>query len=195
MRRRITYAAAGKKRHDATRMNPTTPTGQARMDAYEKVEKLIIDKHGKSATTRKAIGDFMLSDDHAVNIKSNNLHKKNYSPNIISINRLQKWVFEEGKKLSFIFVDYEIANGDVVIKKESGLIPVEHLSWDCLSIEAQGHGVIQLCRDLKIDTTQTLNEFHAGLIKEYERYKMKEEKKHRNFSNRLHLHAEKILEK
>jgi len=29
------------------------------MDAYSQIEKLVWDKYGKNATTRKAIGDFM----------------------------------------------------------------------------------------------------------------------------------------
>ncbi len=165
------------------------------MDAYEKIENIIIEKYEKTATSRKAIGDFMLSDDHAVNIKSNNLSKTNYSPNIISINRLQTWVFEGGKSLSFIFVDYDIVDGEVEIKNESDPIPVQHLSWNCLSIEAQGHGVVQLCRKLEIDENQTLEEFHSGLIKAYDKFKSKEEIKHKNFSNRLKEHADKYSQK
>jgi len=36
------------------------------MDAYKQVEDLMARKYGKATTTRKAIGDFMLGDDHAV---------------------------------------------------------------------------------------------------------------------------------
>ena len=41
------------------------------MDAYSKIEKLIADKYDKDTTTRKAVGDFMLTDTHAVDVKSN----------------------------------------------------------------------------------------------------------------------------
>ena len=60
------------------------------MDVYKKVEDLIAKKYGKSTTTRKAIGDFMLADNHAVNVKSNNVAKQNYSPNMISIKKMHK---------------------------------------------------------------------------------------------------------
>jgi hypothetical protein len=43
------------------------------MDEYRIIENLMADKYGKSTTTRKAIGDFMLADNHAVNVKSNNV--------------------------------------------------------------------------------------------------------------------------
>src|SRR4029077_21232080 len=125
------------------------------MDAYVRIENLVAKKYGKSTTTRKAIGDFMLSDTHAVNVKSNNVAKQNYSPNMISIQKLHKWVFEERHDLSFVFVDYEEKGGKLKILKETKPIPIEQISWDCLSIEAQGYGVIQMCRPRKIVPSQT----------------------------------------
>src|SRR3989454_5395057 len=112
-------------------------------------------KYGKGTTTRKATGDFMLSDDHAVNVKSNNVDKENYSPNMISIKKMHEWVFEERKELSFLFVDYSEQGGKLTILKEIGPIPIEHLCWDCLTIEAQGYGVIQMGSTLKILENQT----------------------------------------
>ena len=113
------------------------------MDSYTQIEKLIANKYAKNTTTRKAVGDFMLADNHAVNVKSNNVEKQNYSPNMISIKKMHIWVFEEKNELSFIFVDYKEVGDDLEILKESDLIPIEKISWDCLSIEAQGYGVIQ----------------------------------------------------
>jgi hypothetical protein len=92
----------------------------------------------------------MLDDDHAVNVKSNNLAKQNYSPNIISIKKMHEWVFEKKKQLSFIFIDYEVVGDDLKIVKETEPIPIENISWDCLSIEAQGYGVIQKISDLVV---------------------------------------------
>jgi hypothetical protein len=129
------------------------------MDEYRIIENLMADKYGKSTTTRKAIGDFMLADNHAVNVKSNNVAKQNYSPNMISIKKMHKWVFEERKELSFIFVDYEKKGDDLKILNEPSLIPIEQISWDCLSIEAQGYGVIQKISQLKIIRDQTKREF------------------------------------
>lgn len=125
------------------------------MDAYKRIEKLVREKYGKDATTRKAIGDFMLTESHAVNVKSNNVAKQNYSPNMISIKKMHEWVFEERHDLSFVFVDYKEQDGQLEVLKESGLIPIEQISWDCLSIEAQGYGVIQMCRTLKIVPDQS----------------------------------------
>ena len=155
------------------------------MDAYKRIENLIADKYGKSTTTRKATGDFMIADNHAVNVKSNNVDKQNYSPNMISIKKMHKWVFEDRNELSFIFVDYKEEGDDLTILDETDLIPIEQISWDCFSIEAQGYGVIQKIGPLKIIRTQTKRDFYKGFLVAYEKYRQKEHKKHEKFSSRF----------
>ena len=155
------------------------------MDAYSKIEKLIADKYGKGTTTRKAVGDFMLTDTHAVNVKSNNVAKENYSPNMISIQKMHKWVFEDRNDLSFIFVDYKERGNYLQVVSESEPIPIEHISWDCLSIEAQGYGVIQKVRPLKVLPDQTKRDFYKGFLAAYTKYRQKEQKKHERFSKRF----------
>ena len=155
------------------------------MDAYEQIQALMAGKYGKGTTTRKAIGDFMLADNHAVNVKSNNIDKENYSPNMISIKKMHEWVFEERKQLSFLFVDYREPGGELRILKETAPIPIEHISWDCLTIEAQGYGVIQMSSSLKIVGNQTKRDFYRGFLAAYDKYRQKELKKHEKFSKRF----------
>ena len=155
------------------------------MDAYQVIENLMAKKYGRDTTTRKAVGDFMLAEDHAVNVKSNNVDKQNYSPNMLSIKRMHKWVFEDRNKLSFIFVDYKVVDGEIEILNETDLIPIEHIDWACLSIEAQGYGAIQKVGPLAIDTSQTKRDFYVGFLEAYEKYKQKEHKKHETFARRL----------
>ncbi len=153
------------------------------MDAYVVIEQLMAQKYGKDTTTRKATGDFMLEENHAVNVKSNNVDKQNYSPNMISIKKMHRWVFEDRNELSFIFVDYKMDGDDLNVLSETDLIPLEHISWDCLSIEAQGYGVIQKVRPLDLDNSQTKRDFYRGFLKAYEKYREKERKKHDAFSS------------
>jgi len=155
------------------------------MDSYKRVETLIAKKYGKKLGTRKAIGDFMLSANQAVNIKSNNVNRQNYSPNMISIKKMHKWVYEDRNELSFIFVDYEVDGQKLNILSEDGPIPIEHISWDCLTMEAQGYGVIQRCFALKIIKKQTKRDFYRGFLAAYAKYRMKEDKKHQAFSRRF----------
>jgi hypothetical protein len=155
------------------------------MDAYRVIEKLMAEKYGQATTTRKAVGDFMMADNHAVNVKSNNVAKQNYSPNMISIKKMHKWVFEDRNDLSFLFVDYEEDGDGLRILKESELIPIEHISWECLSIEAQGYGVIQKIGPLKVIEHQSKRDFYKGFLAAYNRYLEKERKKHANFAKRF----------
>ncbi len=150
------------------------------MDDYRAIEVQIAEKYnGAAKGMRKSIGDFLLDDNiqKPVNVKSNNVKKKNYSPNIISAKRLIKWLEKEGCELYFIFVNYEKTKDGLNIIDDSGLVAVEHLSWDCLTIEAQGWGVIQMSGDLKIDKTQDRRAFFKGMKKAYEKYIDKENKK------------------
>lgn len=155
------------------------------MDSYKIIEALMAKKYGAATTTRKAIGDFMLADDHAVNVKSNNVDRQNYSPNMISIKKMHQWVFEERKELSFIFVDYKEIGKELKILKETKPIPIEHICWNCLTIEAQGYGVIQKSNTLKIVADQTKRDFYKGFLLAYEKYRQKEHKKHEAFSKRF----------
>ena len=150
------------------------------MDIYREIEESTARKYGAiAAGTKKSIGDFLLEDDvrRPVNVKSNNLDKKNYSPNIISAKRLIDWLQTEGNELFFVFVNYKVESGKIVVIDDSGLLPYFQISWDCLTIEAQGWGVIQMYKPLQIKKEQTVKEFLGGMRSAYEKYIQKETKK------------------
>ena len=155
------------------------------MAAYEIIEARMAAKYKAKRTTRKAVGDFMLSDTHAVNVKSNNLEKQNYSPNITSIKQMHKWVYEKRNDLSFIFVDYKMHGGKPRISKEWPLVPIEQISWKCLVIRAQGYGVIQKVGPLKLIKRQRKSGFYKGFLKAYKEYLKKEKRKHAAFAKKL----------
>ena len=123
------------------------------MDDYKKIEVETAIKYGAVAKgTKKSIGDFLLDNNitKPVNVKSNNLDKNNYSPNIISAKRLINWL-NKNNELYFIFVDYKKTETGIEIISDSGLVPIHKISWDCLTIESQGWGVIQMSKKLKIN--------------------------------------------
>jgi len=82
-------------------------------------------------------------------------------------------------------VDYSESGGELKILKETGPVPIEQLCWDCLSIEAQGYGVIQMNSTLKILKNQTKRDFYRGFLAAYDKYSQKEIKKHENVSKRF----------
>jgi len=150
------------------------------MDYYKEIEVKIANKHGAEAKeSRKSIGDFFLEGNLSkpVNVKSNNLDKKNYSPNIISAKKLILWLKQEGNELYFIFVDYKIIEDKIEVIKDSGLIPFYQLSWNCLTIEAQGWGVVQMCKPLEINKEQDIKGFFKEMRVAYEKYMAKEANK------------------
>ena len=150
------------------------------MDDYRLIEIETAKKHGAIAKgTKKSIGDFLLKDNiqKPVNVKSNNVDKNNYSPNIISAKRLIKWLEQDGNQLFFIFVNYKKTDKGIEVIDDSGLVPVEHISWNCLTIEAQGWGVIQMSKTLEINKNQDLKGFFRGMKTAYEKFMDKETKK------------------
>ena len=82
-------------------------------------------------------------------------------------------------------VDYEDHDGTLKILNESAPIPIEHISWDCLSIEAQGYGVIQKVGPLKVVPKQTKRDFYEGFLAAYAKYRQKERRKHERFAKRF----------
>jgi hypothetical protein len=64
-----------------------------------------------------------------------------------------------GNELYFIFVDYKITEAGLEIVRDSGLVAIYNLSWDCLTIEAQGWGVIQMCKRLEVNLNQDIKGF------------------------------------
>lgn len=150
------------------------------MDRYREIEVKLAEKHGAVAKgTRKSIGDFLLNNNpqKPVNVKSTNLANNNYSPNIISAMRLIKWLKQDGNELYFIFVDYNVTKDGLEIVKDSGIVAVHNISWNCLTIEAQGWGVIQMYKPVEVNLKQDLKGFLNGMKNAYEIYMRKEAKK------------------
>ena len=155
------------------------------MDAYEKIEEMVAKKYGSSTTSRKNIGDFMLSSEEAVDVKSNNIHKNNFSPNMVSAKKAYDYLME-GNLLYFVFVDYELQGSHINILEESDLIPINYIDWSCLSIQCQGNGVIQKSKPLKI-VQQSVDSWIKELKDAYSVYIEKERTKLLNLERHLEL--------
>ena len=134
------------------------------------IEEIYAKRYNTTTTTRKDIGDIYV-EGIPWNIKSNDLDKENYSPNLISADKLFDYL-NSGKILKFLFVDYK---EDSIIKES--LVDATHISWDCLTIQCQGKGVIQISSDLKVDESQTKEDFLKGFAPAYKIYQKKERKK------------------
>ena len=136
----------------------------------KQIEGMYAKKYDTTTTSRKDIGDIYV-EGIPWNIKSNDLDKENYSPNLISADKLFDYL-NSGKTLKFLFVDYR---GDTILKES--LVDATHISWDCLTIQCQGKGVIQISSDLKVDESQTKEQFLEGFSPAYRTYFKKERAK------------------
>tara|TARA_Y100001937_G_C6896912_1_gene231568 strand:- start:62 stop:514 length:453 start_codon:yes stop_codon:yes gene_type:complete len=135
------------------------------------IEQIYAKKYKTNTTSRKDIGDIYV-DGVPINIKSSHVNRNNYSPNLISADKLFNHLSNQDNNLKFMFVTYD--DNNIIDEK---LINAEHILWDCLDIRCQGKGVIQLSKSLKIDNTQTREYFLKGLAKAYKVYITKERKK------------------
>tara|TARA_R100000231_G_scaffold101777_1_gene75698 strand:- start:29 stop:478 length:450 start_codon:yes stop_codon:yes gene_type:complete len=135
------------------------------------IEQLYAEKYNTNTTSRKDIGDIYVSG-VPINIKSSHVDRNNYSPNLISADKLFNHLSNPSNNLKFLFVTY---NDNQVLNEK--MVDVEHISWDCLDIRCQGKGVIQLSKPLKVDDTQTRQHFLDGMRQAYKVYINKERKK------------------
>jgi hypothetical protein len=152
--------------------------------AEYQIEEIYAKKYNTVTTSRKDIGDIYV-DNIPINIKSNNVDKNNYSPNMVSAKKIHDYLSIPTNKLKFLFVSYNLIKNNINIIKEE-LVNVEHISWECLTIQCQGLGVIQMNKSLKVNKKQTREEWLEHLKINYLRYIERE----RNKLNKL----EKMVE-
>ena len=138
------------------------------LNSEHTIEDMYALKYNTETTSKKDIGDIYV-DGIPWNIKSNNINKSNYSPNLISADKLFNHLIN-GKFLKFLFVDY--VEPLYIINEQ--LVDAHHISWNCLDIRCQGRGVIQLSSKLIINRNQTVNEFLEGFKPAYSEYIHKE---------------------
>jgi hypothetical protein len=139
------------------------------------IEEIYANRYNTTTTSRKNIGDIYV-DDIPINIKSNNIEKNNYSPNLISAKRAFDYLTNTNNQLKFLFVSYYNKDYQVHIVDDQE-VWVDHISWDCLTIQCQGNGVIQMKSKLIIDESQTREQWLEGLREKYLDYIQRQRKK------------------
>ena len=133
------------------------------------IESIYAKKYDTVTTSRKDIGDIYV-DGVPINIKSNNIDANNYSPNLMSADKMYDHLVDYSNKLQFIFVDYRVGVDGKINIVNDRRVEAEHISWSCLSIQCQGNGVIQLKSSLVVDETQTRDQFLDGFSYAYADY-------------------------
>jgi hypothetical protein len=144
-------------------------------DIYTKIEKIIADEYDAVLTSRKDIGDFYINENRdPVNVKSNNVDKVNFSPNIGSVQKILNFIEKyPNRNMIYIFVDYKIIDDNIEILNKTK-VNIEHIDWNCLAIQAQGLGVIQKPGNLLINKEQTREQWIKICWEKYKEYAKKQ---------------------
>jgi hypothetical protein len=96
---------------------------------------------------RRAMADLAFKDIddlyYVVDVKTHRLETSFNMPNITSVKRLSRFYEDDDNYYVVLFIVYNIDGTRVVVEK-THFVPIEFLSWDCLTIGALGWGQIQI---------------------------------------------------
>jgi hypothetical protein len=103
---------------------------------------------------RRAMADLAFTDKqgfyYVVDVKTHRLDTKFNMPNLTSVERLARFYQDDSNYFVVLSVDYEAQATKAMIKKAL-FVPVEFLSWECLTLGALGWGQIQIANSNRID--------------------------------------------
>lgn len=96
---------------------------------------------------RRSMADLAFEDTddfyYIVDVKTHRLSTKFNMPNLTSVERLARFYESDKNYFIMLMVEYDIQNIHIDVKKIH-FVPIEFLSWDCLTIGALGWGQIQI---------------------------------------------------
>ena len=106
-----------------------------------------LSKEYSSQFARRSMADLAFTDKdnfyYVVDVKTQRLDTKFNMPNLTSVERLSR-LYEDDKNYFVVLkVDYKVKDPKVAIDKVT-FVPIEFLSWDCLTLGALGWGQIQI---------------------------------------------------
>ena len=95
----------------------------------------------------KDIFDVLIDDKTLIDVKSVNVSKKYHMPNLASQKKLLDWLSDKDNTLKYLFIFYEKVD-DIIHIKDIELKDIEEINPECLIVQAQGLGVMQI-KDIK----------------------------------------------
>ncbi len=100
-----------------------------------------------SEFARRAMADLAFEDPagcyYRVDVKTHRLSTKFNMPNLTSVERLARFYEDEKNYFVILLVSYDVTGVKVGVEKVM-FVPIEFLSWECLTIGALGWGQIQI---------------------------------------------------
>ncbi len=97
---------------------------------------------------RRAMADLAFRDRkdlyYVVDVKTHRLETRFNMPNLTSIRRLARFYEDDKNYFVMLMVAYNIVSGLHIHVERVHFVPIEFLSWECLTIGALGWGQIQI---------------------------------------------------
>lgn len=81
---------------------------------------------------------------YVVDVKTHRLETKFNMPNLTSVERLARFYEDDRNCYVMLMVAYHVVSGLRIRVERVNFVPIEFLSWDCLTIGALGWGQIQI---------------------------------------------------
>ncbi|HHY46170.1 MAG TPA: hypothetical protein GX506_02570 [Firmicutes bacterium] len=96
---------------------------------------------------RRSMADLAFEDQdgfyYIVDVKTHRLDTKFNMPNLTSVERIARFYEDDKSYFVVLFINYRI-EGIKAVVEEVHFVPIEFLSWNCLTIGALGWGQIQI---------------------------------------------------
>jgi len=111
-------------------------------------------KEYSSAFARRAMADLAFKDKdgryYIVDVKTHRAEIGFHMPNLTSIERLARFYEDDLNYFSVLQISYTISGTKVTVQRVH-FVPIEFLSWNCLTIGALGWGQIQIANANNIE--------------------------------------------
>ena len=129
----------------------TRAVGDAIQDILaEHFQDILADERAIYSTgfARRAMADLAFEDHngcyYVVDVKTHRMNDTKFNmPNLTSVERLARFYEDEKNYFVLLLVDYEVIDVQVVVRYVT-FVPIEFLSWHCLTLGALGWGQIQI---------------------------------------------------
>jgi len=107
-----------------------------------------LSKEYSSKFARRAMADLAFTDQkdlyYVVDVKTHRLETKFNMPNLTSVERLARFYEDDTNYYVMLMVAYKVVSDVHIHVTKVHFIPIEFLSWSCLTIGALGWGQIQI---------------------------------------------------
>ena len=130
--------------------NSTRAAGDAIQDILcEHFKEILGDLCGEYSSTfaRRAMADLAFTDKdgfyYVVDVKTHRTGTSFNMPNLTSVERLSRFYEDDKDYFVLLLVKYDIEVAKVTVRSVN-FVPIEFLSWECLTIGALGWGQIQI---------------------------------------------------